>query len=133
MDRLQRLPMPKLRMPRQWPAAVVAVLSAVVALAASLNLATATIGAARTSVPRCTAAGLGVIQNLSASNAVSVTVSNLPSGCGGATIQVTVDNGSTSSSGSATVPSGGGSITVSLASAVAVAVDEETDVVLTGP
>jgi hypothetical protein len=104
-----------------------------VALAASLSLGTNSLGAATASTPRCTAAGLGVQQVLSGSNVVSVTVSSLPSGCGGATLQATLNNGTTSSSGNATVPAGGGSVTVTLASAIAIGQVDEIDLVLTGP
>jgi len=90
-------------------------------------------GMAAIGTPRCTAAGLGVIQNLSAATVISVTVSSLPTGCGNATLQVTVNNLLTSSGGSATVPSGGGSVTVTLATAVAITAAEQIDLVLTGP
>jgi hypothetical protein len=104
-----------------------------VALAASLSMGSNALGAAMASTPRCTAAGLGVLQVLSGSNVVSVTVSSLPSGCGGATLQATLNNGTTSSSGSTTVPAGGGSVTVTLASAIAIGQVDEIDLVLTGP
>jgi hypothetical protein len=104
-----------------------------VASASSLAAAATTLGASEATVPRCTTGALGVTQNLSASTVVSVTVSGLPSTCASATIQVTVNNGSTTGSGSAVVPAGGGSITVTLAAAPAVAAGETTDVVLTGP
>lgn len=103
------------------------------AFGASLALGTASLGGASTTAARCTAAGLSVLQNLSGTNVVSVTVGNLPSTCGGATLQAAVSNGSTSSTGSATVPSGGGSVVVTLGAAVALAAADETDLVLTGP
>ena len=52
---------------------------------------------------------------------------------GGATLQVTVNNGVTNSSGSAAVPAGGGSVTVTLGAAVAVTTATQTDMVLVGP
>ena len=103
------------------------------AFAAGLSFDGRSLGMDAETTPRCTNAGLGMIQNLSASTVISVTVSNLPSGCGNATLQVTVNNQLTSSSGSATVPAGGGSVTVTLALAVAIAASEEIDLVLTGP
>jgi hypothetical protein len=106
---------------------------AIPAFASALSVGAGSVGMGSTSVPRCTTAGLGVIQNLSGSNVISVTVSGLPSGCATATLQVTVNNQSTSSGGSATVPAGGGSVTVSLGSAVAIASTEQVDLVLTGP
>ena len=104
-----------------------------VALAASLSLGANSLGAASASTPRCTTAGLGVLQVLSGSNVVSVTVSSLPAGCGGATLQATLNNGTTSSSGSTTVPAGGGSVTVTLGSAIALGQVDEVDIVITGP
>src|SRR5512141_1956480 len=97
--------------------------------AASLATAPGSIGAARIATPRCTNAGLSVLQNLSGSTVISVTVGNLPATCGNATIQVTVNNGVASASGSGTVPAAGGSITVTVGSAPAVAAGEQTDVV----
>lgn len=111
----------------------VAVVGLAVGMAASLALAADSLGARDLTVPRCTTAGLGVIQNLSGSNVISVTVSNLPSTCGGATINVTLNNLVTNSSGSNTVPGGGGSVTVTLASAIAATTTEQIDLILTGP
>ena len=104
-----------------------------VGAAASLSLTSGTLGAATTATPRCTAAGLSVLQNLSAGTVISVTVGTLPAACGGATLQVTVNNGATNASGSAAVPGGGGSVTVTLGSAPAVTASEQTDLVLVGP
>jgi len=112
---------------------VVSATGAVVGAAASLSLTSGTLGAATTATPRCTAAGLSVLQNLSAGTVISVTVGTLPAACGGATLQVTVNNGATNASGSAAVPGGGGSVTVTLGSAPAVTASEQTDLVLVGP
>lgn len=106
---------------------------AVIGAAASLSFASDTIGAATTATPRCTTAGLTVLQNLSVGTVISVTVGALPAACGGATLQVTVNNGLTNASGSAAVPGGGGSVTVVLGSAPAVTAAEQTDLVLVGP
>lgn len=106
---------------------------AVVGLAASAAVSTDSLGASSISIPRCTAAGLGVLQNLTAATVSSVTVSGLPAACGGGTLQVTVNNGLTNSSGSAAIPAGGGSTTVTLAVAVAVTASEQTDLVVVGP
>ena len=114
-------------------AAMIVVLGTVAAFAASLSFDGGSLGMASTSTPRCTNAGLGQIQNLSGSNVVSVTVSNLPAACGNATLQVSLNNTSTSSGGSATVPAAGGSVTVTLGTPVAMATTEEIDLVLTGP
>ncbi len=113
--------------------AVVGAALVVTGAAASLGLTSDSLGAASVSMPRCTTAGLGVTQNLSGSNVISVTVSNLPSSCGNATLPVAVNNGTASSSGSAAVPAAGGSVTVTLAAAVAVSTAETTDLVVLGP
>ena len=112
---------------------VIAIVGIGVAFAASLAFDGRSLGMDTRSTPRCTSAGLGVIQNVSGTTVTSVTVNGLPSGCGSATIQVTVNNQVTSSGGSATVPSGGGSVTVTLAVAVAITAVAEVDLVVTGP
>jgi len=114
-------------------AALLTALGATTAFSASLAFGGGSLGMASTNTPRCTSAGLGLIQNLSGSNVISVTVNSLPSACGNATLQVTLNNLTTSSGGSATVPAAGGSVTVTLAAAVAMAATEEIDLVLTGP
>jgi hypothetical protein len=102
-------------------------------LAASITISGGTVGMAKLAVPRCTTAAVGVVNNISASNVVSVTISGLPVACGSATIQAAVNNGTSSSSGSGTVPAAGGSVTVTLGAAVAATTTLETDLVLTGP
>ena len=106
---------------------------AIVGAAASLSLASGSLGAATAATPRCTTAGLSVFQTLTAGNVSSVTVGVLPAACGGATLQVTVNNGVANSSGSAAVPGGGGSVTVTIAIPPAVTAAEQTDLVLVGP
>jgi len=105
----------------------------VLGAAASLSFTSASLGAATVTVPRCTSAGLGVIQTLSGANVASVTVSNLPAGCGSATVQATVNNAAANGSGSNTVPSGGGSVTITLSRTPAATTYEQTDIELTGP
>jgi hypothetical protein len=101
--------------------------------AAGLSSASNGLGAASATVPRCTTAALGVLNNLSGSNVASVTVSGIPSGCGGATLQLAVNNGSASGSGSTTIPVSGGSVTVSISPAVAASANQQTEVLITGP
>lgn len=112
---------------------LIGALSVVIGAAASVALSSSTLGAARATTPRCTTAGLTVFQNLSAGTVVSVSVGGLPAACGGATLQATLNNGSANSSGSAAVPAGGGSVTVTFGSAPAVAVADQIDLVLVGP
>ena len=106
---------------------------AVIGAAASLALASGTLGAALAAPGRCATGGLSVIQTLSGSSVASVSVGVLPAACGGATLRVAVNNGTTSSTGTATIPTGGGTVSVTLAVAVPVAVSEQTDVVVSGP
>ena len=110
-----------------------AVAGVVFGAAASLNLAADTLGAARVTMPRCTTAALTVVPNLVGSSVGSVTVGGLPASCGTATLQVTVANGATSGSGSATVPAGGGSVTVALGTTPTLTATTRTDVLLVGP
>ena len=106
---------------------------AVMGSAASAATSSDSLGASTIMVPRCAAAGLGVLNTLAAATIVSVAVSGIPAACGGATLQVTVNDGVTNSSGSAAVPAGGGSVTVTLGTAVAVTTATQTDMVLVGP
>lgn len=107
--------------------------SSVVAFAASLAVSTGGIGAAQVATPRCTNAALTVVPTLTTTTITSVTVGSLPGACGGATLQVSVNNGVTSGSGSVTVPGGGGSVAVAISPAVALTALTQTDFVLTGP
>ena len=106
----------------------------VVGFAASLSLTSATLGAAQVAIPRCATGALTVLPNLNGSaNIVSVTVSGIPAACGGGTMKLTVNNGTTNSSGSAAVPGAGGSLTVTLAAGVPLTAAEQTDLVVIGP
>jgi hypothetical protein len=91
------------------------------ALASSLAIGSGTLGTAASGVARC---DTGVVSafNYSAVSPfpiLSVSVSGIASACGGGTLRVTVNTGLTTSSGSGTVPAGGGSMTVTLASSIA--------------
>jgi hypothetical protein len=112
---------------------LVTAVSLVVGHAASLGTSSPSLGSGRATVGSCDSGGVGIVQNLSGSNVVSVTVSQIDAGCATASISVTVDNGSANSSGSGTVPAGGGSVTVTLGSAVAAKDGEEIDVSVNGP
>lgn len=104
-----------------------------ISLAASIAFTSNGLGAGSASSPRCASADVSVVQNLSGSTVASVTVGSLPAGCAGATLFISVNNGSSSGSGSAAVPAGGGAVTVSLGGAPAAATVEQTDLVLVGP
>ncbi len=105
----------------------------VLGAAASLSIATDSFGASTVAAPRCTTAGLAVTPLLSGTTVASVNVAGLPSTCGGGLLQATVNNGAMTGSGSATIPAGGGSVTVTLATAPSVTADLEADLLITGP
>lgn len=85
-------------------------------LASSLDHSSGSLAAEGAAVGRCDPDGVTTRFVLSGTDIQSVVVSGIDSGCGGDTIAVTVDNGSTARSGSSTVPGGGGSVSVSLSS-----------------
>jgi hypothetical protein len=103
------------------------------ALAASLSTSTDSLAGASVTVPRCTTAGLSVLPNFSGTTVVSVTVSGIPSTCGGATLEATVTNGTTNGGGNATIPAAGGSVTVTLGAAPALTAGAQIDLVVVGP
>ncbi len=107
--------------------------TAVTGAAASLNSGTATLGAARVSPARCVSSGLSVLPVLVGTTWTGVTVSGIPAACGGGTLQLTVNTGATNSSGSAAVPVGGGSLTITLATAQTVDANMQSDLVFVGP
>jgi hypothetical protein len=103
------------------------------ALAASLANTSDGVGAATVATPRCTSAALTVVPTFTAATVSSVTISGIPAGCGSTTLQVAVNNGATSSTGSAAVPAGGGSVAVTLAVAVTLTAGVQVDAVIVGP
>jgi hypothetical protein len=111
----------------------VAVLSVTIGNAASLSTGSKSLGAQGAAVPKCDTDGFTLVQNLTASNVVNVTVGGIAAACATATMSLTVNNGLTNSSGSATVPAGGGSLTITLALPVLVTDAEQIDVSVVGP
>lgn len=112
---------------------VLGVLGAIVGAAAGLALTTTTLGASRVTPSRCASTGLTVTPTLTGATWTAVVVGGIPATCGGATLQLTVDTAVTNSSGSAVVPAGGGSATVTLAVAQAVVAAMQVDLVFVGP
>ena len=104
-----------------------------VAFAASFAATSRTLGAAKVAVPSCDAGGFTIVQNLTGANVSSVTIGGIASACATGTLSVTVNNGTTNSSGTAVVPAGGGSMTVTLAAVVAFRQANEVDVAIVGP
>ena len=104
-----------------------------VARASSLIVGTKSLGANRASVSRCDTDGLSVQHVLSGSNIVSVSVGQISAACAGGSLSVAVNNGTANSTGSTAVPAGGGSVSVTLASPVAMKDSVEIDVAIAGP
>ena len=109
------------------------VLFAIIGHATTIGTATATVGAGRAGVARCDTDGITVTPVLTGSNVTVVAVAGIASACGTGSLSATINNGTTSSTGVATVPVGGGSMTVTLASAVGMKDSDEIDVAITGP
>src|SRR6476619_7392286 len=108
----------------------VVVLFAIIGHATSIGTASSTVGAGRAAVARCDNDGITVTQLLTGN---IVTIAGIAPACGAGSLSPTVSNGTTSSTGVATVPAGGGSMTVALASGVAMKDPDEIDVAITGP
>ena len=115
------------------PTAAVAVFSLTIGNAASFSMGSKSLGTQGVAVPRCDTDAYAIVQNLTVSNVVSVTVTGIASACATATMSATVNNGTANSSGSAVVPAGGGSLTITLAVPVAVTDVEQIDVSVVGP
>jgi hypothetical protein len=121
--------------------ALVVVLSTVLplrGLAASLSTTTRTLGDGSAAVSRCDTDGMKVLLNFgtavgTTSSFVSATVSQISSVCAGATLAASVNNGATSSSGTGTVPAGGGTLTVMFAGAVLATDAAQSDLAVAGP
>jgi hypothetical protein len=108
------------------------VLFAIIGYATTIGTANTTVGAGRAGVARCDTDGITVTPVLTGSNVTAVAVAGIAAACGAGSLSATVNNGTTSSTGVATVPAGGGSMTVTLA-AVGMKDSDEIDVAITGP
>ncbi|MCA1830209.1 MAG: hypothetical protein ABR552_09240 [Actinomycetota bacterium] len=113
--------------------AVITAAVAVVGFAKSTSVSSKTLGAGKTTVSKCDTDGVSVLETLSGSNIASVAVGSIASACAGGTVSVAVNNGTANSTGSGTVPGGGGSVTVTLGTAVAAKDVVEVDVSISGP
>jgi len=110
---------------------VVIVGSAVVGRAASIGSSSHTIGAGAAAVATCATPSFTVTEPPGATIS-QVTIANIAAACAGATLSATVDN-NTATTVSQTVPTGGGSLTLTLGTSVALVAAGQVDVVLTGP
>lgn len=116
------------------PLVVLAVVG--VALAASLVLTSNSAGSGDVSVARCVTTNIAVTETINTAGAGTITgasISNLDSGCSGATLAVTLDTGTSTSSASTTIPTGGGTVNVTFGTALAYVNNAEIDAVVTGP
>jgi hypothetical protein len=93
-------------------------LSATFGAAASLDVTSPTLGAGKATVARCDTDGIVASPTWSGSNVSGVTLSGIAAACAAKTASVTVANGVTIGTGSAPVPSGGGSLSLTIAPAV---------------
>ena len=114
-------------------AALTSILFLVAGHAASLSATTPTLATAGVALARCDTDGFTVIPNLTTINVTSVTVGQIAAACAGGVLAATVNNGIINSSGSGTVPGGGGSLTVTLGVPVPAKDSEQIDVAITGP
>ncbi|MCV0402739.1 MAG: hypothetical protein K5924_03400 [Chloroflexi bacterium] len=120
-----------------WRALVTTVLGTAAAAsfgaAASLALSTGSLGFATVATPRCTTTAMAVTPALTATTISSVTVGAVPSACGGATLNVTADDGTSAASGTAVIPGGGGTVSVALTGAASLLTSVRVDLVIVGP
>ncbi len=113
-----------------------AVLTLVAGHASSLSMASRSLGANGVAVPRCASGAFTILPTLSTdgkNNVVSVTVGAIPAACATGTLNLTLNDGTTNSSGSGTVGAGGGSLTITLATPVAAKDVDQIDISLNGP
>lgn len=101
--------------------------------AASLAFSSGGLGFASVATPRCTTAAMTVTPVLTVATISSVTVGAIPSTCGGASLNVTADNGTSTASGSATVPGAGGTVSVALTGTASLITSVRVDLVIVGP
>jgi hypothetical protein len=103
-------------------------------LASSLASSSKTLGNGSAPVTSCDTDGVKVVLNLNATPAVSgATVSGVAATCVGATLSLDVNNGLTNSAGTAVVPSGGGTMTITLTTPLAPKDSMQSDLTLAGP
>jgi hypothetical protein len=115
--------------------AVVIAGTAIVGRAAGLAASSNTIGAGQVATPRCTSSAVTVVETVTTTYVTGLTLSNIPSACGGGTISATIAEGATSySPASQTVAAGGGTVTMTIPSGdIPVTAVAQVDIVIEGP
>ncbi len=96
-------------------------------LAASMTDTSKTEGAGNSAISKCDADGFTTLLNSTSGNVTTISVSGIASACGGSTLNARVANGVTSQSGSVAIPAGGGSVTVTLGTSIALTDSMSTD------
>jgi expansin (peptidoglycan-binding protein) len=114
-------------------ATTLAVATVTVGLAAGLPIQTRTLGAGSAPVAPCDLDGITVRPVLSASNVSSISIGGIAAQCAGASLSATLTNGTSTASGTTTVPAGGGSASVALAALPLFTESMTIDVVMSGP
>jgi len=129
--------MPRSRVIARFLATIVLVAAgmAVIGRAAGLAATSDHIGAGVIATPVCTSTGVTVLETVTTTYVTGLTLSNIPSACGGATIQVTIAEGAVSySPASQTVAAGGGTVTEAIPSGdIPVTAQAQVDIVMEGP
>lgn len=90
------------------------------ALASSVPMASSGLGAGTTPVARCDIDGIEPVFVLSGGDVGQVSISGIAAACSGRTLNLSITNGTVVRTGSVVVPSGGGTVTVTLSSDIPV-------------
>lgn len=107
--------------------------SLLVGLAAGSPVSSRTLARGSAVVPRCDLDGVSMVPNVTTTSVTSVTVSGIASACATGLLSVTVRSGASFSTGTATVPGGGGSMVITLASTVPMTQSMTIDLTIAGP
>ncbi len=109
--------------------------TALVGRAAGLAASSNRIGAGQVATPVCTSTAVNVLETITTTYVTGLTLTNIPSACGGATIQVTIAEGATTyTPANQTVAAGGGTVTETIPSGDIPVTDQaQVDIVMEGP
>jgi hypothetical protein len=125
--------------PKRWAVIVLAAVSLPVAAAATVSLTSGTLGSGSAVPATCDSGTPGILQSVGSSspnttNIVTVDVSGIVSACGGGTLKVSLYNAvDTVQEATATIPAGGGTVTVTFGTPVALKESHLVAVSLQGP
>jgi len=124
--------------PAGWVAAALLTIAALAAtlqpgLAAGLNVGSRRAAAGQATISRCDSDGVLTVPNVTGSNVVTVSVSGISAACAGGAATLRLSNGATSSTATGTVPGGGGTMAMTLATPVALTAVVTIDFEIRGP